>query len=81
MAGPINKLQNAVSYNFFANTEIYDARADRIKIKQGLQANDEGKVVKLKFEGVAHEARVYVNSEFVFEHRGGWPQTQGLSAR
>ena len=43
LEGPINKLQNAVSYNFFANTEIYDARADRIKIKQGLQANDEGK--------------------------------------
>lgn len=43
LEGPINKLQNAVSYNFFANTEIYDARADRIKIKQGLQANDEAK--------------------------------------
>jgi hypothetical protein len=43
LEGPINKLQNAVSYNFFANTEIYDARADRIKIKEGLQANDEGK--------------------------------------
>lgn len=30
--GPINKLQNAVSFNFFANTEIYDPRADYIKI-------------------------------------------------
>lgn len=43
LEGPINKLQNAVSYNFFANTEIYDARADRVVIKKGLQANDEGK--------------------------------------
>lgn len=28
--GPINKLQNALSNNFFANTEIYDPRADSI---------------------------------------------------
>jgi len=28
--GPINKLQNALSFNFFANTEIYDTRADKI---------------------------------------------------
>lgn len=30
LAGPINKLQNAISFNFFANTEIYDTRADKI---------------------------------------------------
>jgi hypothetical protein len=28
--GPINKLQNAVSYNFYANTEIYDTRAESL---------------------------------------------------
>jgi hypothetical protein len=32
LQGPINKLQNAISYNFFANTEIYDPRADYIKV-------------------------------------------------
>ncbi len=32
LAGPINRLQNAVSFNYFANTEIYDTRADRIKV-------------------------------------------------
>jgi hypothetical protein len=31
MKGPINRLQNAVSFNFFANTELYDPRAERIK--------------------------------------------------
>lgn len=31
LQGPINRLQNAVSFNFFANTEIYDERADHIK--------------------------------------------------
>lgn len=28
--GPINKLQNALSYNFYANTEIYDTRAESL---------------------------------------------------
>lgn len=30
MKGPINKLQNAVSFNFFGNTQIYDERADKL---------------------------------------------------
>ena len=30
MKGPINKLQNAVSFNFFGNTEVFDDRSDRI---------------------------------------------------
>ena len=29
--GPIATLQNAVSFNFFANTEMYDNRADKIR--------------------------------------------------
>ena len=40
LKGPINRLQNAVSFNFFANTELYDPRADRIvdgQIKTGEQ--------------------------------------------
>ena len=28
LSGPISRLQNAVSYNFFANTSVYDRRAD-----------------------------------------------------
>tara|TARA_Y100000385_G_scaffold280045_1_gene330548 strand:- start:148 stop:4623 length:4476 start_codon:yes stop_codon:yes gene_type:complete len=31
MKGPINRLQNAISFNYFANTELYDPRAERIK--------------------------------------------------
>jgi len=30
MKGPINRLQNAISFNYFANTELYDPRAERI---------------------------------------------------
>jgi hypothetical protein len=32
--GPINRLQNALSFNYYANTEIYDPRADTIKITE-----------------------------------------------
>jgi hypothetical protein len=28
LTGPINKLQNALSFNYYANTQVYDARAD-----------------------------------------------------
>lgn len=42
MEGPINRLQNAVAFNFFANTEIYDPRADKIIIDEN---GGEGKYV------------------------------------
>ena len=29
--GPINRLQNALSFNYYANTHVYDVRADYIK--------------------------------------------------
>ena len=32
LKGPINRLQNAISFNYFANTELYDPRAERIEI-------------------------------------------------
>lgn len=35
LQGPINKLQNAMSYNFYANTEMYDPRADSIRLNGG----------------------------------------------
>ena len=30
LMGPLNKLQNALSFNYFANTQVYDTRADYI---------------------------------------------------
>lgn len=30
LGGPISRLQNAVSFNYYANTSVYDDRADRI---------------------------------------------------
>jgi hypothetical protein len=36
LMGPINKLQNALSFNYFANTHVYDPRADYIAKKAGI---------------------------------------------
>jgi hypothetical protein len=43
LAGPINKLQNALSFNYFANTGVYDPRADYAienGIEEGYSPND-----------------------------------------
>lgn len=45
LMGPINKLQNALSFNYFANTQVYDPRADYISkdrpnIKTKIQNKD-----------------------------------------
>jgi hypothetical protein len=32
LESPINKLQNALSFNYFANTHVYDARADYVTV-------------------------------------------------
>jgi outer membrane protein OmpA-like peptidoglycan-associated protein len=40
LQGPINRLQNAMSYNFYANTEMYDVRADSIELN-----GTEGRIV------------------------------------
>jgi hypothetical protein len=39
LLGPINKLQNALSFNYFANTQVYDVRADYLaKVKNPANA-------------------------------------------
>ena len=32
--GPINKLQNALSFNYFANTQTFDPRADTLAVEK-----------------------------------------------
>ncbi len=34
LMGPINKLQNALSFNYFANTQVYDPRADYFEVSK-----------------------------------------------
>ena len=35
LGGPISKLQNAVSFNYYANTKVYDDRADKVDYRNG----------------------------------------------
>jgi len=35
LVGPIDRLQNAVSFNYYANTQLYDPRADKIDSSSG----------------------------------------------
>jgi len=53
LTGPINKLQNALSFNYYANSQVYDPRADYIskgkpfvKIK-----NEKGEIGQLEILG------------------------------
>lgn len=48
LMGPINKLQNALSFNYFANTQVYDTRADYIAKVSDVSVNLAGKPTGLK---------------------------------
>ena len=43
--GPLNKLQNALSFNYYANTEVYDPRADYIEIKDNVGTIKDGEKI------------------------------------
>jgi hypothetical protein len=54
LLGPINKLQNALSFNYFANTHVYDVRADYLsKIKNPITAKKANSDYEINNE--AHE--------------------------
>jgi len=46
LMGPINKLQNALSFNYYANIHVYDPRADYIAIKDDLADLVKGKSIE-----------------------------------
>lgn len=47
--GPINKLQNALSFNYYANSQVYDARADYISKERTVirKASENGTVTEI----------------------------------
>ena len=51
LVGPINRLQNAVSFNYYANTQMYDPRADKIDKSTG-EIVSGVKLGKLKKDGL-----------------------------
>lgn len=48
LMGPINKLQNALSFNYFANTQVYDPRADYLSSNRPIinKKNEKGETIK-----------------------------------
>lgn len=49
--GPINRLQNALSFNFYSNTEFYDLRSDYISTQNGVKImNDWDDITKKEKE-------------------------------
>jgi len=50
LKGPINRLQNGISFNYFANTELYDPRAERIRpIEKPKKDGPTGEVISGRF--------------------------------
>ena len=45
LSGPINKLQNALSFNYFANAQVYDTRADYIIITTEQTKDSKGETI------------------------------------
>lgn len=55
LAGPISRLQNAVSFNYYANTSVYDNRAEMVKY------DSDGKGREIKFKPFSYPNMVYEN--------------------
>jgi len=62
--GPINKLQNAVSFNYFANTGVYDPRADRLVRKDNIDPENPDDSI-YEFSGGEKEFGAKVDSDTV----------------
>jgi hypothetical protein len=56
MTAPINRLQNAMSFNFYANTEMYDARADSVVLIE--RYNKDGTVNEKSTFGTPKSGRI-----------------------
>ncbi len=54
MKGPINELQNAVSFNFFGNTELYDGRAKSI-------VKENGEFIYKSSQNITRDSEITVN--------------------
>ena len=55
LAGPISRLQNAVSFNYYANTSVYDNRAEMV------QYDPDGNGHEVKFKPYSYPDMVYNN--------------------
>tara|TARA_R110000803_G_scaffold74903_2_gene139015 strand:+ start:14813 stop:19117 length:4305 start_codon:yes stop_codon:yes gene_type:complete len=88
LKGPINRLQNAISFNYFANTELYDPRAERIKeIEKPDENGPSGSIIEGRFPfpknlmeeydkkpGIPNKSDIIVNQEVVSEVEADKPE-------
>ena len=63
LAGPISRLQNAVSFNYYANTSVYDNRAEMV------QYDSDGKGREVKFKPYSYPDMVH-NGEVKKKRKG-----------
>ena len=64
LKGPINRLQNAVSFNFYANTEIYDPRSEKIKLIVPKESGVGGEIVPGEFPDTPADAKGTLGNTF-----------------
>lgn len=57
LAGPISRLQNAVSFNYYANTSVYDNRAEMV------QYDESGNGREVKFKPYVYPTMLHTNGE------------------
>lgn len=58
MSAPINRLQNALSFNYYANTEMFDARADSVVFTDRNTTSEDGKVDDSATYGTLKNGRI-----------------------
>jgi hypothetical protein len=62
LAGPISRLQNAVSFNYYANTSVYDNRAEMVEY----DPEKTGKEIKFKgyrYPNTPNKAKTMIDKE------------------
>ena len=72
LEGPINRLQNAVTFNYYANTGVYDNRSDRIGLSNETATNEEVRLEPIETAGNKYgsvtDASEYVNTLTTYKH-------------
>lgn len=72
LAGPISRLQNAVSFNYYANTSVYDNRAEMV------QYDPDGNGHEVKFKPYSYPDMVYNNGMPKQEKKKGVVDTEEI---
>lgn len=72
LEGPINRLQNAVTFNYYANTGVYDNRSDRIGLANETVTNEEVRLEPVETAGSKYgsvtDVSEYKNTLTTYKH-------------